>query len=116
MRATMQKRALLLVFSLAALVDLAGCEPCEYVCGAEADAYALCLGEWGMTWSDVGPAGTEFYEEDCKDTAKLERTRRTDEEKLDANQVCTERTRMLNSTTDCDELYDLLEDYDPTEE
>lgn len=107
---------LLLPLCAATLLGLAGCEPCEVVCTAEADAYALCLGEWDMTWDDVGFAGTEFYEEDCKDAAELDRSRRTEAEKLDANAVCSDRTRLLRSTDDCDELYDALEDYDPTEE
>lgn len=115
MRAAMRPHLLLPVLSAAALLGSLGCEPCEYVCNAEADAYALCLGDWDMTWTDVGQAGIDFYKEDCKDTAKIERSRRTDVEKIDANQVCTERTRLLNSTNECEELYGLLEDYDPTE-
>ncbi len=96
-----------------AVLTFVGCEPCNQQCFATADAYALCLGEWDMTWSDVGYAGIEDYEELCKEEAKLARGRLTDAEKLAADGDCTDMAQLLRSTEDCDELYDALEEIGP---
>ncbi len=100
---------MLLLLSMAPLL-VAGCEPCERVCAATADAYALCLGEWEMTWDDVGYAGAEVYEEQCKEEAQLERGRRTDAEQMEVDRTCSDMDRLLRSSHDCQELYDLLEE------
>ena len=97
------------LFTCAALA-VAGCEPCNQECIATADAYALCLGEWDMTWTDVGYAGIEDYEEVCKEEARVDRLQRTDAEKIAANSDCTDMAQLLRSTDDCEELYDSLEE------
>ena len=99
--------ALLLVSSLFAL----GCPPCEQLCEAEADTYALCLGEWGMTWTHIGVAGGEEYRAVCKEEAELEAGRWDADERREANDVCSRRNTDLRSSEDCTELYDILESF-----
>ena len=96
-----------LLFVLAAALSMSGC-PCETQCSTQADAYAECLGEWGMTWTDVGWAGIEQYEEDCKEEVKLERGRRSDSEQIRAANDCAEMNTLLRDTDDCEALYDEL--------
>jgi hypothetical protein len=96
---------------LAMVVLLTGCPPCEQLCVAQGEVYAECLGEWGLTWANTGYAGTEDYEEVCKDEAELATGRQDAAEKREANQACAELNGDLRSSEDCDELYDLLVAY-----
>ncbi len=84
-----------------------GC-PCETLCQTQADAYAECLGDWGMTWTDVGYPGIELYTEDCKDEVKLDRGRRTDQEKVEAAGECADMNTILRGTDDCEQLFEDL--------
>ncbi len=97
--------------SMGAALCLLGCPPCERLCEAEAEVYSMCLGDWGMTWTHVGYAGVEEYEEVCKTDAELDQGRRSDEEKSAANSECADRNSDLRSTEDCEELYGLLEEF-----
>jgi len=100
-----------LLAPLAVAALLTGCPPCEQLCVAQADVYAECLGEWGLTWTATGYAGTEEYEEVCKAEAERDHGRRSAADKREANQACSELNGALRSTDDCIELYDLLEAY-----
>ena len=91
----------------AALLLACGC-PCETLCKTQADAYAECLGEWGMTWTDVGYPGIEQDTADCKDEVKLDRGRRTDPENVQAAGECADMNTILRGTDDCAQLYEDL--------
>ncbi len=104
-------KAAVAIASVGGALCLLGCPPCERLCEAEAEVYSMCLGEWGMTWTNVGYAGVEEYEAVCKTDAELEQGRRTDEEKQDADSVCSDRDADLRSTDDCEDLYGLLDDF-----
>jgi len=93
------------------LLFLCGCPPCERLCEAEAEVYSLCLGEWGLTWTNVGYAGVEEYEKVCKDEVSLETGRLDNDEKRERDGDCAARNSDLRSTDDCEELYDLLEGF-----
>jgi hypothetical protein len=97
--------------TLGVALCLLGCPPCERLCEAEAEVYALCLGEWGMTWTNVGYAGVEEYEEVCKDGVDLEQGRRTDAEQREVSSQCADRNTDLRSSDDCEELYGILESF-----
>jgi hypothetical protein len=97
--------------SLGAALCLLGCPPCQRLCEAEAEVYSMCLGEWDMTWTHVGYAGVEEYENTCKDEVQLEQDRRTDAEKREVSSVCADRNTDLRSSDDCEELYGILESF-----
>ena len=97
---------------LVASLFVLGCPPCEQLCEAEADTYALCLGEWGMNWANVGVAGGEEYRFVCKEEAELESGRRDADERREANSVCSQRNTDLRASDDCTELYEILEGFD----
>ncbi len=102
-------RWILGLFPAAALLLACGC-PCETLCTTEADAYAECLGEWGMTWTDIGYPGIEQFKEDCKDEVKLDRSRYTDKEQIAASGECADMNTILRGTDDCEQLFEDLAD------
>ena len=104
-------RTFIALAATAGLLSLCGCPPCERLCEAEAEVYSLCLGEWEMTWTNVGYAGVEEYEYVCKDDVSIETGRLDDDERRARNGDCAARNSDLRSTDDCDELYDLLEGF-----